>query len=177
MKEEEKVYISEERKEKFQFHLDRFNKSVREGSENPRKRIEVLLNTISGAGIFLIFNVLKEIEPKNLLKQEMYLLVFAGIGFLLAIVLSFFSQYILVRLYDNMSQKLNGISNLKDEYGTSEIDEFKKILKYFNNNARRIGKNVNWLFKVAVLIMISSLSFIGVFLLKYFSRLEYLIHS
>lgn len=56
------------------------------------KRIDLLIISICGAGIYIIFESFKAITKKELPADNVWILKAAGIGFLIAIIVNFISQ-------------------------------------------------------------------------------------
>ncbi|GGG15296.1 hypothetical protein GCM10011344_14870 [Dokdonia pacifica] len=123
------------------------------------KRMDLLIISICGAGIYLIFQTFKEINTTELNPDNLWAIKLSGIIFLLAISINFISQ-------------LTGKESNKNEvkYSSMVLKELegKKINEEEKNNVDCLASSYN---KATRILNISAivLMFIGLILITYFN--------
>jgi len=98
--------------------------NTRERANYSIRRMDLLLISICGAGIYIIFETLKEIKNKTLIVDNSQLLKYAGLIFLIAIISNFISQ--LTGYYAN---------RYEEEFTNFEL---KRIEDRYNDDLRQV---------------------------------------
>lgn len=171
------------REQQAQYLLNQFELK----SEHFLKRSDILLNTICGGSIFIIFQFIKEIGISQIPKGDLINLIFCGIGFTLAILVNFYSIYLNLFSYES---HITSMRNARTYYREFEIFEKKHInddeklkkeketeflkkqspigfLRKKTKMGMMLGKTSNLLNVYSVLIMTVSIIFLSYNIIKY----------
>lgn len=114
------------------------------------KRIDILIISISGAGILLCLETLKFLIEEK--KDNSLTLKISGVCFLLAIIVNFWSQFL---AHESSENEIEGIkAELKDD----EV-EYRK----YYNASDRYGRYVGWMNNTSSILMTLGLLFLLVY--------------
>lgn len=132
--------------------------NTRERTNYSIRRMDLLIISICGAGIYIIFETLREFKTGDIVLENSNILLFSGISFLISITANFISQrtgyyanayeedYILIKL-----SKIEG-----DKINKSEQKRFNKKVKFYN-------KTTNILNHVSIILMFIGLGLLAIF--------------
>lgn len=132
--------------------------NTRELTNYSIRRMDLLIISISGAGIYIVFQTLKEIKTANLEVCSPYLLKLSGIIFLIAISANFVSQITGYRANKNEEgYALDELSKIEGK----DIDECKQ--KQFDKNVNLYNKATDILNIVSTILMFAGLILLTIF--------------
>ncbi|WP_298342886.1 hypothetical protein [uncultured Algibacter sp.] len=140
--------------------------NTKEKSDYSLKRMDLLVISISGGGLYVLFETLREFKTGNIIIEDTRLLLWTGITLLLAILINFGSQ--LSAYYANHFEEeyiQTELKILEDE----KIKKKKKLeleceQKKYDNKIKRYNLVTDIFNAISILSMI-----IGLSLLTYFS--------
>jgi len=122
------------------------------------RRMDLLTITFCGAGIYIIFETLKEINKKTLIVDDILILKLSGLFFLISIILNFISQH--------TAYKAN---KLEEEYVTIKLEKIKgeeidkKELKETDKKVDSFDKATGVLNFCSTIFMLIGLILIAIF--------------
>ncbi|MEP0266521.1 hypothetical protein [Dokdonia sp.] len=133
--------------------------NTRDRTNYALRRMDLLIISISGGGIFLIFQILKTQAAGQIILDSTSLLKFSGLVFLLSIIANFASQITGYRANDfEEKYTIQQISNIEG----NEIDKCQQ--KIYDSKSIYYTKATNILNMVSTVLM-----FLGLILLVYFN--------
>lgn len=151
-----------EMKKKNQLRYNAWNEHLNNTKERTNysiRRIDLLIISISGGGIYVIFETLREFKTGNVQIENPNILLVSGLALLFAIMLNLFSQY--TGYYSN---------NYEEKYINLELSKIEgnKIDECEQEN---IDKKVNFYNKLTDFFNTSSLllMILGIILLAWFN--------
>lgn len=136
-----------EMKKKNQLRYNAWNEHLNNTKERTNysiRRIDLLIISISGGGIYVIFETLREFKTGNVQIENPNILLVSGLALLFAIILNLFSQY--TGYYSNnyeeryINLELSKIEGNKiDECEQENIDKkvnfYNKLTDFFNTSS------------------------------------------
>jgi uncharacterized membrane protein SirB2 len=132
---------------------------TREKTNYAIRRFDLLLISLSGAGIYIIFETIREFKTGSVVIEDPKILIISGICLLFSIISNFLSQYT-GYLANDFEEKFIIIMLCK--IAGDKFDEKKK--KENNNESKRYTKITNRLNKTSMALL-----FLGLGTLAYFN--------
>lgn len=132
--------------------------NTRERTNYSIRRMDLLVISISGAGIYVIFETLREFKTGKIPIDDSVLLLISGLCFLIAIVSNFISQK--TGYFSNdFEEKFIGLELLKIK--GKKIDECSQ--NKFDKKVKKYDKITNVLNIVSILLMLIGLILLAIF--------------
>lgn len=135
--------------------------NIRERANYSVKRMDLLIISICGAGIYIIFETIREFKTGPMPMENSILLKWSGIFFLVAVLANFTSQ--ITGFFCNEYASDHAISILEDIDGMPADPCEQKLLA---GKVKNFGKFTRWLNILSAILMIT-----GLFLLTWFNYL------
>jgi len=132
--------------------------NTRERTNYSIRRMDLLIISICGAGIFIIFQTLKEFKIGHVKIEDSTLLLISGLCFLIAIISNFISQK--TGFYSNDNEEKFISLELKKIQG-KKIDNCEQ--EKYDNNVVKFNKVTNILNITSIFLMLTGLVLLAIF--------------
>lgn len=148
-------------KKKNQLRYNAWNEhlnNTRERTNYSIRRMDLLIISISGAGIYIIFETLREFKTGHIKIEYSSLLLFSGLCFLTAILANFISQK--TGFYSNDNEE-KYIRLELDKITGKEINGGKQ--KKYDENVKTFNKSTDYLNAASIFLMLIGLVLLALF--------------
>ncbi|MCB0475841.1 MAG: hypothetical protein KDC69_09200 [Flavobacteriaceae bacterium] len=139
-------------------------KNTKELTSYSIKRMDLLIVSISGAGIYIIFETLREFKTGNIDIDNPKLLLLSGISFLLAITLNFISQWTgyMANSFEEEYIRIE-LRKIEKEEDNEDCDQ-----KRYDKKVQNFNKLTDILNALSILSMFTGLILLAIFNFKLF---------
>lgn len=161
--EEDRLKELADLKTKFSEHLKEINKSLK----HPKNRQDILLNSICGGGLFIIFNFVKDADITILKENIILVLIISAIGLVSAIIFNFLrfllkdiENEFLLKIGNQMKTHLENYNNK----GKNEEFDYRKGLDF---KIKLLSFLTPFFNVIAIISMLSGVILLAIFFVNY----------